>query len=160
MGSNGPVAASEARASTITISKMKQCKTEPTWFISLNTLDKYGHEGTISSFCCDIHLTAFEKQVQDFNLKVQNELSRTMAGNGLSRQEWKEFVLLFAVKFSASKISRAKFREAISTDIFGKKLSQAQLEKTMTTFVCQGMANATFTNHAKEVSNFILSGGR
>jgi hypothetical protein len=160
MGSNGPIVTFEARASTLTISKMKQCKTEPTWFVSLNTLDKYGHEGTISSFCCDKHLTAFEKQVQDFNIKVKNELSRTMASSGLSQQEWKEFVLLFTVKFSASKMSRAKFREAISTDIYGKKLSQAQLEKAMTTFVCQGMENATFTNHAREVSNFILSGGR
>jgi hypothetical protein len=160
MGPNGPIVTSEARASTLIISKMKLCKTEPTWFINLNTLDKYGHERTISSFSCDKHLTTFEKQVQDFNLKVKNELSRTMAGSGLSQQEWKEFVLLFAIKFSASRMSRAKFREAISTDIYGKKISQAQLDKAMTTFVCQGMENATFSNHAREVSNFILSGGR
>ena len=142
------------------ISKMKQCKTEPTWFVNLNILDIYGHEGTINSYCCDKHLTAFKKQVQDFNLKVQNELSRTMAGSGLSQQEWKEFVLSFAVNFSASKTSRAKFREIASTDIFGKKVSQAELEKAMTIFVCQGMENATFTNHARKVSNFILEGGR
>ena len=142
------------------IGKMKPCKTEPTWFVSLNILDKYGHEGTINSFCCDKHLTAFEHQVEEFNLKVKNDLSRTMAGSGLSQQEWREFVLSFAIKFSASKISRTKYREAISTDIFGKKISQAQLDKAMTTFVCQGMENAAFTGHAKEVSNFIFSGGR
>jgi hypothetical protein len=83
-----------------------------------------------------------------------------MAGSGLSQQEWKEFVLSFAVNFSASKTSRAKFREIASTDIFGKKVSQAELEKAMTLFVCQGMENATFTNHARKVSNFILEGGR
>jgi hypothetical protein len=139
---------------------MKQCKTEPTWFVNLNIRDIYGHEGRIDSFCCDKHLTAFKKQVQDFNLKVQNELSRTMPGSGLSQQEWKEFVLLFAVNFSASKMSRAKFREIASTDIFGHKVSQAELEKVMTTFVCKGMENATFTNHARIISNFILEGGR
>ena len=146
--------------STHIIARVKPCKTEPAWSVNLHTLDKYGHEGRISSFCCDQHLAAFEKHVEDFNFRVKNELSRTMAGSGLNQQEWKEFVLTFAIKFSASRMSRAKFGEAISTDIYGKKTSQAQLEKAMTTFVCQGPENATFTNHAREVSNFILSGGR
>lgn len=139
-------------SSALIIARVKPCKIEPTWSVTLNTPTRTNQEADIFSLYCDKHLATYQRQVQDFNLFIQ-EASRLESDS--NEQEWR---LSFSTKWFARKISRATWVEASLTDIHGKKTSSADREFAIKIFVCQGQENVHFLSHVRQVKNYFFSG--